>query len=261
MGRRSWGSAGAVLAAAIIGLAMTVAMAATPAGVPAAGAIRCIPPPDLVKPVMALPQVRSRLLTANGTLRAVAIGSSSTQGAGSTAPDRAYPARLAQVLQQMFPGRRIAVLNRGKGGETAVDNLNRFDSDVLAHRPDLVIWQVGSNELLRRRSLTANLVAIARGISRLKQAGIDVILMDLQFAPSLVSDAELPQMLTSIAQLATRTKTPLFRRYAIMKRWFEEQPAEYGTLLAADRLHLNDAGYDCIARTLAVAIGAAVRRP
>src|SRR3981081_104720 len=79
-------------------------------------------------------------LQGKGPVRIVAIGSSSTAGRGDVVP---YPHRLEMYLrfqfgEERFPNLRIDVLNRGKGGEEAVEELLRFDADVFAEKPSLV---------------------------------------------------------------------------------------------------------------------------
>ena len=64
-----------------------------------------------------------------------------------------YPSRLAVELKALFPRVAITVLNRGVSGETARDMLARFDRDVIAEKPDLVLWQVGTNSVLRDHPL------------------------------------------------------------------------------------------------------------
>ena len=44
----------------------------------------------------------------------------------------------------------IDVLNRGIGGQEAPSELSRFEPDVLAEVPALVIWQVGTNAVFRK---------------------------------------------------------------------------------------------------------------
>ena len=56
-------------------------------------------------------------------------------------------------------------------------------ADVVALHPDLVIWQVGTNAVLRRDDLSADGESLRAGVAMLKNAGIDVVLMDLQYAP------------------------------------------------------------------------------
>ena len=52
-------------------------------------------------------------------LRIVAMGSSSTQGYGTTDPKFAYPAQLKMKLEAAMPGVAIHVVNRGIGGQDA----------------------------------------------------------------------------------------------------------------------------------------------
>src|SRR5262249_56761849 len=83
----------------------------------------------------------------------VAIGSSSTAGAGASSPDATYPSRLAVELRARFPGREIVVLNRGVNGEETTNMMARFAGDVLAAHPQLVLWQIGATSVLRGQPL------------------------------------------------------------------------------------------------------------
>ena len=60
----------------------------------------------------------------------------------------------------------IDVLNRGVGGQEATTELPRFEPDVLAEEPALVIWQVGTNAVFRKKSSISMKViaAIAMGL-------------------------------------------------------------------------------------------------
>ncbi|WP_244433760.1 SGNH/GDSL hydrolase family protein, partial [Azospirillum sp. B506] len=91
----------------------------------------------------------SQRIAAGMPIRIVAIGSSSTAGAGASSPDRAYPARLDHYLSERFRNADIAVLNRGINGETDDQTETRIEADALGAKPDLVIWQVGANTVLR----------------------------------------------------------------------------------------------------------------
>ena len=116
-------------------------------------------------------------------LTIVAIGSSSTQGTGASATALNYPSRLAAELRERFPQIEFAVINRGKGGEDARQELDRFERDVIAEHPDLVIWQLGTNAVLRREDVSGDGELIRGGIAQLKEGGADVVLMDMQYAP------------------------------------------------------------------------------
>ena len=111
-------------------------------------ALTCDAPLDLVRLANPLSHV-SQKLTAGAPITIVAIGSSSTAGAGASSPAANYPSRLQAELRQRFPGHAITVINRGVNGEEVADMLKRFDQAVIAAKPDLVLWQLGTNSVIR----------------------------------------------------------------------------------------------------------------
>ncbi len=189
-------------------------------------------------------------------LTIVAVGSSSTQGIGASAPDLSYPNRLEAELKDRFPFIGIRVINRGKGGEDAAEELARLDRDVIALRPDLVIWQIGTNAVLRRDDLAADRELIERGVARLKDSGVDVVLMDLQYAPRVVARPAYAEMEQLIAKVAERTGVGLFRRFEIMQHWLAAPQADGAAMIGRDGLHMTDRGYFCLAANLAEALAA-----
>src|SRR5919109_632921 len=87
----------------------------------------CNTPAELTRFVHPLARTAQRLAAAQ-PLTIVAIGSSSTFGAGASSPANSYPSRLAVELQKKFPASEIKVINRGVNGEEAVDMLARLDA-------------------------------------------------------------------------------------------------------------------------------------
>jgi lysophospholipase L1-like esterase len=142
-----------------------------PANAPAAtAAISCSAPAEfarLDRPLIAM----ARRLASGEPLTIVAIGSSSTAGAGASSPAANYPNRLAAELRERFPGHDITVLNRGVNGEETDQMMARFDADVFAAHPQLVLWQVGTNSVLRDHPLKPHEVQLHEGIDELKAAG------------------------------------------------------------------------------------------
>jgi acyl-CoA thioesterase I len=190
----------------------------------------------------------------------VALGSSSTQGVRATNPGRTYPAALQDVLSTALPERHIAVINRGIGGQDAGAELSRIDSDVIAVRPQLVIWQVGANAALRDFDLVAFRRLVSEGVRRMESAGMDVVLMDNQRAPRLLARTEDGPIDHAMAEIAEDAGVGLFSRDHLMAAW-QAEGAPATEFIAADGLHHNDRGYHCIARSLARAILASVIRP
>lgn len=218
----------------------------------------CTAPADVTQFKARLPNTARAIRTGKG-LRIVAIGSSSTEGIGATDHGYSYPAQFAAELRRRWPALAIAVINKGVGGEDAQQMLERFERDVLPYNPHLVIWQVGSNYTLRSTDLDAYAVIIRDGISRLKAARTDVILMDLQYAPSILEKPLHRRMLDTMRAVANDTKVAVFRRFAVMRHWVQSRGYSMDEIVARDRLHMNDASYGCIGRLLAESVTAAAR--
>jgi acyl-CoA thioesterase I len=210
----------------------------------------CAAPSDLTRLYGRLTRTGLRLAR-HETLTVVAIGSSSTEGIGASAPEATYPSQLAAELQRLLPGQPITVLNKGVGGETSGDMLARFDRDVFAAQPDLVIWQVGTNSVLRDEDIARHQEIVRRGIMRLKGAGIDVVIMDAQYAPEFLAHSGYREMERTISVVSKEENVPVFRRFALMRHWVEAGQFDFATMLSPDGLHQNDQSYACVGRLLA----------
>jgi len=187
-------------------------------------------------------------------LTIVAVGSSSTQGIGASAPDLSYPSRLAAELKERLSAVDIRVINRGKGGEDVSEEMARLGRDVIAEHPELVIWQVGTNAVLRRDDLTADRELIERGVAQLKASGSDVVLMDMQYAPRVLARPAYAEMEQLIATVAAHTRVGLFHRFEIMRYWQTAQQTDAAPMVGPDGLHMTDRGYGCLATELAEAL-------
>lgn len=241
---------------AILGLVPLVGAADLPTY---ATGTRCACPAALTQFDVPLPHFAA-LVAAKRDIRIVAIGSSSTQGHGASLPAKAYPARLEAILRERLPGIAVTVLNRGVGGEEAPQMLARFEAQVLAEKPDLVIWQVGSNGALRGRLPGALDAVVAEGLTRLHAAGIDVVLMNAQYAPAMLAVRQLDEYLARVENQAKAHRAALIDRFDVMRHWITGGAMKLDDPITPDGLHLNDLGYDCLARVLADALLDAARR-
>ena len=190
----------------------------------------------------------------------IAFGSSSTEGAGASSQINTYPARLEAELKQQFPGVNVRVINRGIGGEDVAEMLKRFDRDIIAAKPDLVVWQLGTNAILRDDGIAPEQPLMLRGIHQFKKADIDVVLMNPQFAPKVMRDPDAIPMIEMIAEIARTTNVPVFRRFEMMRHWHEDLAMPYEKFLSSDLLHMNDYSYGCVARYLGAAIAEDVKQ-
>lgn len=238
-----------------LALSAAISLLAGPAGVaqeakpPACAAA----PTDLAGIKPALSHTAARIEQAKAAT-IVAVGSSSTQGVGATDPSLNYPSRLEADLAARLPGIAIRVLNRGKGGEDAEEEVARLRREVIAEHPDLVIWQVGTNAVLRRDDLESDEVLLRRGVDLLKESKADVVLMDLQYAPRVIERRSTAEMEQLITEIAAHTGVGLFRRFGLMQYWRAARQPESPALVGIDGLHMTDAGYGCLAAALANAL-------
>jgi lysophospholipase L1-like esterase len=257
-------------AAAAIGLALTPAAAQVAPGVstapPASSlATQARPPACIVPPREARfdrPLVRlSHRLAAGKPIKIVALGSSSTAGAGASSPAASYPSRLELELTRHFFWKDVTVLNRGANGEEAPDMLARLDASVIAEDPDLVLWQLGTNWVLRDSPLDPKATALHRGLARLKAIRADIVLIDPQFAPKVIAKSETEAMVAQIAAIAKEQNVDLFRRYVLMRHWHDADKLPFETFVSPDGLHMNDWSYGCLAKWIGTAIEEAATRP
>jgi lysophospholipase L1-like esterase len=240
--------------------AQTPGSATLPAASSAPRAAECRVTADQVR--FDVPLVRTARLLASGTpIKIVALGSSSTYGAGASTSAASYPSRLAGELARHFPGHDITVVNRGVNGDTAADMLERLDTAVIAERPDLVLWQLGTNSVLRDKAVLPHATVLYEGLKRLKATGADVVLIDPQYAPKVISKPSCEGMVSLIATAAKAEHVGVFHRFELMQRWHKTEQLPFETFISADGLHMNDWSYACLAKALGIAIAEAATRP
>ena len=229
--------------AALLGLPL-VGMSA---GSQAADAPAACPP--AVLPVPELDHSRAAV-TANKELLIVALGSSSTEGWMASSIGHSYPADLQADLTAELPKSHVAVINRGIGGQDAVEEVARLQADVLAVHPQLVIWQVGANgaaqgvdpEVFRQR--------VTAGVHQLQLAGVDVILMDNQRSPVLLAKPNPDALNDVLGEVAKDLDVGLFPRAHLFDIWRDEG-FPYAHFISPDGMHQNDLGYTCVSDALA----------
>jgi hypothetical protein len=129
--------------------------------------------------------------------------------------------------------------------------LERFRRDVLLYHPQLVIWQTGSNSVLQNRDLQGYEQTIREGITRLKAAHMDVILMDPQYAPHILGRPLHKAIVDTIGTVSNDLKVAVFQRFAVMRHWVTSGQSRMEDIISHDQLHMNDTSYHCIARLLA----------
>lgn len=205
---------------------------------------------------------RSRAAAAAGRLTILAMGSSSIEGVGASRPGLGFVPLLEAGLERRLPGVEVTVINKGIGGETTKETADRLAAETAAARPDLVIWQLGTNDVLRDRPMDDVFADFRRGEAVLDQAGVEVLLIDPQRLPQDTPNPAFRGRNPALAEMARlieleggRVGYAVLRRFAAMSDWTGLERGGVGP----DDLHLNDEGYACWAEITAEGLAAGLR--
>ena len=203
---------------------------------------------------------RARAAVAQSRLNILAVGSSSIEGVGASKVELGFVPLLQSDLRERMPNVAVNVWNRGIGGETAHETVNRLEAEIQRFQPDLVIWQLGTNDVLRARPWNDVAADLQRGEQILSRANVDVLLVDPQRLPEngvnfRGKNAELGEAAKLIALEGTRVGYAVQRRFEAMQGWTGLNRGGVGP----DDLHMNDDGYACWAAITAEGLAAALR--
>jgi lysophospholipase L1-like esterase len=195
-------------------------------------------------------------------VRIVALGSSSTRGVGASSWAATYPEVMQREIERLRPPLQVEIINLGANGETIPGQISRIESAVLPQRPDIVVWQLGANDVVMPwGGLGADFTTrIGEAVRQMQQGGADVILMDLQRTPLVMWSRTREELIALVARVARETGAGHFRRHALFEQ-AEAAGADASAFTSWDGLHNSDAGYDCTGRALARAIDAAWGKP
>ena len=218
---------------------------------------RCKAPQELVQFKAPLSRLAHAIAT-KPDIKIVALGSSSTAGAGAGNPRACYPARLEVELGRRFEQKHVQVLNFGVGGQLASDMLTRIRTIVLPLKPQLVIWQTGVNDAICNVGVDSFRRTLQSGVDLLTAHGIDVILLDMQFYPRSDHVAGYRDYLNVMWDVGKEKNVPVLHRFEIMKYWVTSAQFSPDQLLAPDHFHPNDLTYGCLADLLADSIESGV---
>lgn len=202
-----------------------------------------------------LRQVRSAIRSKRA-IRVLAIGSSSTVGIGASSPVASYPVRLENDLEGLLKGFDVEMTSRGVSGEIADAASERMKREIADVRPDLVVWQVGTNDAMARVNFDDFAHELRETLRWLASSKVDVVLIDPQYVERLAHDPEYTGIVEVIAKVASEERVLLVNRFDTMADLAKIRGN--GTYLARDQFHLNDLGYRCMAEYAARAIVAGI---
>lgn len=190
------------------------------------------------------------------TITLVAIGSSSTEGSDLSDRTQAYPAHLEKRLNALLGPQAVRVINKGRGGEGIPETVKRFASDVAAERPDLIVWQLGANDIVRRADPSLTARSVEDGMQQLGALDAPVILMDTQTAPAVSVSPALEPVQAVLKAAAHKHGAMFWSRYELMRGILNSRQASDSDLIKPDRLHMTVPMHVCTGSLLADTIAA-----
>jgi lysophospholipase L1-like esterase len=199
--------------------------------------------PTLAKTDKALPDGREVVIAV--------LGGSSTLGRAAGGADFAWPARLAATLTSRFPSAQIKVVNLAVARQMAKGAADRLARDVLPLKPTLVIWETGTVEAVQGSDIEQFRETLQAGIDALRHAGVEVVLMNMQFSRASDAMIRFEPYLTAMRQVADANDVPLFRRHGIMRNWAESGLLDPSARDGEKSRPLAAKLYDCIGRAMA----------
>lgn len=176
--------------------------------------------------------VASASLAFADPVRIVGLGDSLMAGYQLDA-GQSFPEKLEAALKAR--GHDVVIANAGVSGDTSAGGLSRLDWSV-PDDTDLVILELGANDMLRGIAPQVTEDNLTAMIERLNQRNIDVVLAGMVAAPNLGADYA-AQFNPIFPKLAARYDVPLYP-------FFLEGVAAERALLLEDGMHPNAAGVD-----------------
>jgi acyl-CoA thioesterase-1 len=161
----------------------------------------------------------------------VVVGDSLSSGYGIAA-EQSWVAMLEDRLQSEGYGYRV--VNASIAGDTSAGGLARLPRLLAAHKPDLVVIELGGNDGLRGQPVATLRDNLTKMIELSKQSGADVVLAGIQIPPNY--GQTYGQALSAVyPELAARFDAPLIG-------FILEDVALHPELMQPDGIHPNAAG-------------------
>ncbi len=193
-----------------------------------------------------LPNVAA-VLAQRKTLRILALGAAPGRVGGHSG---AYTELIETMLERALNGIDVVMINRGVSGELAASAASRMKNEVALDRPDLVLWQVGTNDALAYVGADEFTATVKDQIHWLKAHKVDVVLVGLQFAKEMQRDAHYIDIREALRRVAAQENVIVVRFFEAMQ--IINSPAVVDPV--AEEFERNQSGYNCLAQYVARAI-------
>jgi hypothetical protein len=231
---------------ALLGLALLAVVSATAVARADDAPASCEVPDSLLVTESVLNKV-ANAVKGGHSLDILVVGSRSSTIPASEGS--AYPARLQLALKEKLPAVPVNLsveLQPRKSAEEVASSLAKLVEDK---KPTLVIWQTGTVDAMRSTDPDDFRGAVDEGVAALQTAGVDVVLMNLQYSPRTETMISAPPYLDNMRAVAQQHDVPLFDRFAMMQHWNEQ--GDFDLFSSSHGIDMAKRVHDCIGRALA----------
>jgi hypothetical protein len=243
-----WTAMGRAVAATLLVLCAAVARAESPDP--------CAVPGYLLFGDSLLHRVTSAVRN-DKALKVVVLGGPSASLPGPNGSSFAFPARLEVALSQRLPNLKVSVSTDIRYRQTAEQMIDDIEKLVADQKPNLVVWQTGTYDALRGIDPEEFRSSVSEGVEKLQSAGVDVVLMNMQYSPRTDSVVALAAYVDGMRWVAREREVPIYDRLAIMRHWYDA--GQFDLYAATKDMKTAKSVHDCIGRTLAASIIDAAR--
>lgn len=228
---------------------------AQPAGAPAEGELskECQPPGIKVVLDRPLPSTLAALKDRK-VIKILTIGASAS--AGADPGSGGYQEVIEEVLERTVSGLDVQIIDRGISGELARDAANRLKTEVALTAPDLVLWQVGTNDALAQIPVEEFTDTVRETIGWLKEHNVDIVLVGLHYVRNMRSDPHYQTIRAALAKIAETEKIIRISRYEAMEtieKVRQASPSDKFNAFAS-----TEDAYSCLAEYVVRAITSAI---
>jgi len=193
-------------------------------------------------------------LQPGGHLDILAVGSGTTRESDAGQIKGSFPYFMAASLKAASPQTDITLTLDGSKGLTAFDMLKIFDTELTAHKFQLVLWQTGTVEAVKGMPPEGLRAALADGAERVRAAGGDLVLIDSQYSRLLQTKAKLEPYQAALLKVSAVQGVSLFHRFDLMQNWVQHGGIDLERAAPADRQKTAGLLRDCLGRALALMV-------
>ncbi len=182
-------------------------------------------------------------------IKILAIGTSSSVRRGMKRGG--HTEETKQILQNAIKGLDVVMIDRGVGGELSAQAVERIQNEVALNQPDLILWQVGTDDALAYVPLEELETTIVEAVRWLKAHKVDVVLVGLQFVEGMERNENYRAVRELMKRVAANEGVMIVQRYE-SSRFLVDTPGSAVAL--SDQFERSEAAYLCLAQYLARAI-------